>query len=122
MAIGLVRPTPLAIAMGLGFTLAHVAAKVPWYWIGMRADAVRWRWARRGVERARAVLRERPAFGTGLLAVSAVTSVPPFHLASIAAGITALPFGRFLLLCLAGRLLRFGLLGAFPTLLGAVGG
>ena len=54
--------------------------------------------------------------------MSAVTSVPPFHLASIAAGITAIPFGRFVLLCLVGRLLRFGVLGAFPSLLGAVGG
>ena len=122
MAIGLVHPPRLALAMALCFTVAHVAAKVPWYWVGTRADVVRWAWAQRGVARARAFLHERPAYGTGLLAVSAVTSVPPFHLASIAAGITAIPFGRFVLLCLVGRLLRFGVLGAFPSLLGAVGG
>jgi membrane protein YqaA with SNARE-associated domain len=44
--------------------------------------------------------------------VSAVTSVPPFHLASIAAGMVAIPVWRFLLLCVVGRALRFGLLGS----------
>jgi len=121
VAIGLVHPTRLAVAMWLCFTVAHVAAKAPWYWVGTQADVVRWGWARRGVGRARAFLRERPAYGTGLLGVSAVTSVPPFHLASIAAGITAIPFARFLWLCLLGRLVRFGVLGAFPALLGAAG-
>lgn len=121
MAIGLVHPPRLAIAMALCFTVAHVAAKLPWYWVGTRADVVRWAWARRAVARARTFLRERPGYGTGLLAVSAVSSVPPFHLASIAAGITAIPFGRFVLLCLLGRLVRFGALGAFPALLGAGG-
>jgi membrane protein YqaA with SNARE-associated domain len=58
------------------------------------------------------MLAERPHFGTGLLGVSAVTSVPPFHLASIAAGMVAIPVWRFLLLCVVGRALRFGLLGS----------
>ncbi len=64
------------------------------------------------VDRARSLLSERPHFGTGLLGVSAVTSLPPFHLASIAAGMVAIPFWRFVALCLVGRAIRFGLLGA----------
>jgi membrane protein YqaA with SNARE-associated domain len=67
------------------------------------------------VERARALLSERPHFGTGLLGVSAVTSIPPFHLASIAAGMVAIPLWRFLVLCLIGRAVRFGLLGAVTS-------
>ena len=67
------------------------------------------------VERARALLAERPRFGTGLLGVSAVTSIPPFHLASIAAGMVAIPAWHFLLLCLVGRAVRFGLLGAITS-------
>lgn len=122
VAIGVVHPPRLALTMGVAFTLAHVAAKVPWYWIGARAEVIRWRWAQRAIARARGFLQERPAYGTGLLALSALTSMPPFHLASIAAGLTAIPFGRFLFLCLVGRLVRFGVLGAFPSLLGVVGG
>ena len=114
LAIGVVEPPELAVAMWLVFTATHVLAKVPWYWLGAHSDRVMGAWAMRYTQRARAFLDERPAFGTGLLAVSALTSVPPFHLASIAAGMTRIPFARFLVLCFGGRLVRFGLLVLAP--------
>jgi len=112
LGLGAVRPAGLSWALLAAFTVGHVAAKVPWYLIGRAADRAPHPRARRMVERARAMLAERPYFGTGLLGVSAVTSVPPFHLASIAAGMVAIPVWRFLLLCGVGRALRFGLLGS----------
>ena len=112
LGLGAVRPAGLSWALLAAFTVGHVAAKVPWYLIGRAADRAPHPRARRMVERARAMLAERPHFGTGLLGVSAVTSVPPFHLASIAAGMVAIPVWRFLLLCVVGHALRFGLLGS----------
>ncbi len=115
LGLGAVRPAGLSWALLAAFTVGHVAAKVPWYLIGRAADRAPHPRARRMVERARALLAERPHFGTGLLGVSAVTSIPPFHLASIAAGMVAIPAWHFLLLCLVGRAVRFGLLGAITS-------
>lgn len=122
VAIGVVQPTRLSVLMWIAFTVGHVAAKVPWYWIGSHADRVRNVRVARWVTRAREMLAKRPGYGLSVLALSALTSVPPFHLASIAAGITRIPFVPFVLLCLGGRLLRFGVLGAIPQLLRALAG
>ena len=115
LGLGAVRPAGLSWALLAAFTVGHVTAKVPWYLIGRVADRAPHPRARRMVERARGLLAERPHFGTGLLGVSAVTSIPPFHLASIAAGMVAIPLWRFLVLCLIGRAVRFGLLGAVTS-------
>lgn len=117
LAIGLVSPRWLAFAMGLAFTLGHVAAKLPWYWLGAHADLAFGPWATRYVQRARAMLAARPSYGLGVLGLSAVASVPPFHLSAIAAGLTRLPFVPFVALCLGGRLVRFGVLVTAPALL-----
>ncbi len=116
VGIGVVRPPGLALAMLAVFTLAHVAAKLPWYALGRVADRARHPRAQRFVNGARTLVVQHPRYGTGLLAVSALTSVPPFHLAAIAAGMVAIPFGRFVLICLAGRTVRFGVLAAVPAL------
>jgi membrane protein YqaA with SNARE-associated domain len=112
LAIGAVRPPRLALAMLLLFTAAHVAAKALWYGVGALSDRIEHPRGRRWIAQAREYLAQHPAYGFGVLGVSAVASVPPFHLAAIAAGITRMPFGRVVLVCLAGRLLRFGLLAS----------
>lgn len=119
VAIGVVLPIELAIAMWVVYTIAHVAAKTPWYWLGAHSDRVMHPWAKRHIERSRAFLAARPNYGTGVLAISSLLSVPPFHLSSIAAGITHIPFGRFVAICLGGRLVRFGVLAAAPALIRA---
>lgn len=116
VGIGLVEPPQVAVPMYVVFTVAHVAAKVPWYFLGARGDRLMGAWVARYVIRARAMLRERPTYGTGVLALSALLSIPPFHLSAIAAGITHLPLGRFVVICLVGRLVRFGVLAAIPAL------
>lgn len=119
LGIGLARPPGLALAMLTAFTLGHVGAKVPWYVAGTLAARLPPGRIADTVARARALLAERPSFGMGLLAVSALTSIPPFHLAAIAAGIVRIPFVPFLLVCLAGRALRFGALASVPALIRA---
>ena len=114
VAFGVVLPTELAVGMWLVYTVAHVAAKTPWYWLGSHSDRVIHPWAKRHLERSRAYLAERPHYGSGVLALSALLSVPPFHVASIAAGMTRIPFVRFIAICLGGRLVRFGVLAAAP--------
>ena len=116
MAIGVLEPPGLTAVLLVAFTVGHVAAKCPWYWAGTHAAKVRWGVAVRGVARAREVIARHPNYGHGLLGVSAVTSVPPFHLAAIAAGIVRIPWPGFLGLCFVGRLLRFGALGVLPSL------
>jgi membrane protein YqaA with SNARE-associated domain len=117
VAIGFVEPPQLSLGMYVTFTVTHVAAKLPWYWAGTHADRIKTAWVVRSVSRARELLRQRPGYGVGVLALSAVASVPPFHLASIAAGITRIPVLPFALICLAGRLVRFGVLAGVPMLL-----
>ncbi len=119
VAIGVVQPPKLALAMLGAFTVAHVAAKLPWYLLGTLAERSKHPRAQAFTSRARDVVAKYPGFGLGVLASSAVTSVPPFHLAAIASGIVRIPFMRFVIICLAGRAVRFGLLAAVPSLLRA---
>ncbi len=117
LAIGAVQPPELALSMLLVFTLAHVAGKVGWYVLGTFADRVTHARSRALIARARAVLSRYPHYSLSVLGLSALVSVPPFHLAAIAAGIVRLPFVRFVIVCLSGRLVRFGLLASVPALI-----
>ncbi len=114
LGLGSVDPPGRAAVLLSLFTVAHVAAKVPWYALGLLSDRVTARWprAQSQVARARAVLAAHPAYGFSVLAMAAFASVPPFHLAAIAAGIARIRFAPFLAICVAGRALRFALLGA----------
>ncbi len=118
LAIGTVTPPSLAAALLGAFTFAHVAGKVGWYLLGTYADRVAERHSRTHafIQKARDVMAKHPGYGASVLAASAFASVPPFHLASIAAGIARIPFVWFILICLLGRLLRFALIGALPAL------
>ncbi len=116
IAIGAVVPRSLAVAMLLCFTLAHVASKWVWYWVGTAAGRISHPLPRRMIDRTRVFLDARPGYGPATLAAGAVASLPPFHLTAIAAGILRMPLRQFLLICFAGRLLRFGLLASVPAL------
>jgi membrane protein YqaA with SNARE-associated domain len=122
LGIGTLQPPARALALLGAFTVSHVAGKVPWYLLGASADRVTTRYprAKAQVEKARSVMARHPVYGLGVLAAAAFASVPPFHLAAIAAGIARIPFGRFLLVCLLGRALRFGLIGSVPAIVRAL--
>lgn len=122
IGIGTIEPPATALALLGAFTVAHVAGKVGWYWLGRGADRVTSRYprAQAQIERARRVMAQHPAYGVGVLATAAFASVPPFHLAAIASGIARIPFATFLVVSVAGRALRFGLLASVPSLLRAM--
>jgi len=116
LAIGAVMPPALSLTMLAVFTAAHVLGKLPWYWLGRQADRVQHPRATALIARAREILASRRQYGAGLLAAAALASVPPFHLAAIAAGMVRYNLGAFLAVCLAGRAVRFAILASVPAL------
>lgn len=122
LAIGTLQPPERALGLLALFTVAHVAGKLPWYLLGASADRVTAKHPRAKVqvERARVLMAKHPVYGISVLAAAAFASVPPFHLAAIAAGIARIPFVRFLAVCLLGRALRFGLIAAVPGIIRAL--
>jgi membrane protein YqaA with SNARE-associated domain len=122
LAFGAVQPPSFAITLFALFTVSHVAGKIVWYWLGTESDRVTVRYPRtqKYVAKARAMLADHPVYGAGILASAAVASVPPFHIASIAAGIARVPLWRFVAISLTGRAIRFGLIGAVPSVWRAV--
>lgn len=122
LALGAVQPPLVALSLLSAFTIAHVAGKLAWYWLGTTADRVTERSPRTTalIERSRAIMARHPRYSAGVLASAAVASLPPFHLAAIAAGIAKVPAWRFLLISLVGRSIRFGLIASVPGLLRAL--
>lgn len=118
LALGTAQPPAYALSLIGAFTLAHVAGKLVWYWLGTTADRVTERSPRTHayVAKARALMSRHPVYGAGVLASAAVASVPPFHLAAIAAGIAKVPLWRFVLISLVGRAIRFGLIASVPSM------
>jgi len=117
---GAVRPRTLIIPLVVALSAGHVAGKMVWYWIGTLEARVTQPRLRSWVEQPQVLRRQYPQLGTGLLATSALASVPPFHLMVVAAGIGRIPLPTVVLTSFAMRLLRFGLIAAFPTVLRAL--
>jgi len=122
LTIGAVQPPGLALTLLAAFTAAHVAGKIGWYFLGTAADRLTDRSPRlQGyVAKARELMAQHPIYSAGVLAAAAVASIPPFHLAAIAAGITRMSFGVFLVVCLCGRAVRFAAIAAVPGLVRAM--
>ena len=60
--------------------------------------------------------KDRRGLGGVVLFVSAATGLPPFYLVTVASGMLNVPFPRFLLLGLCGRVARFSLVVLSPHL------
>jgi membrane protein YqaA with SNARE-associated domain len=118
LAAGAIPSIHLRISVIVAFTAGHVIGKALWYWLGtLEAQVTRPR-LRAWLDRARALAMQHPRLGLGVTAASAVASIPPFHLIAIAAGLVRTPPALFFGVSFAGRLVRFGLLAAFPSLVG----
>jgi membrane protein YqaA with SNARE-associated domain len=111
----------LAAVGGLG----QMLGKLVWYHLG--ANALRWGWVRRKVEKPKAAAKlelwrrrtnDRPVFGAALLFVSAVSGFPPFAIIAVLAGQLRLNVWMFLVVGFVGRTLRFaGFLGGADWLM-----
>jgi membrane protein YqaA with SNARE-associated domain len=117
MGAGAVRPRALIVPLVVALTAGHVAGKLVWYWIGTLETRVTQPRLRAWVERAQELRRQYPQLGAGLLASSALASVPPFHLMVVASGISRIPLTTVVVTSFAMRLLRFGMVATFPTAL-----
>lgn len=107
-------PPDLSVAVIVALTAGHIGGKMVWYWLGTLEARVTWPRVRAWIDRARALAAGHPTIGLGVVAASAVASLPPFHLTAIAAGIVHSPPLRFFAVAFAGRLIRFGALALFP--------
>lgn len=103
---------PLVVAGSVG----AMAGKVLLYFAGRGVVKLPGGRMQRGLARMQARMEARPATGKLLYTVSAVTGLPPFYVTTIAAGAVRMNFVFFLLVGLAGRLIRFGAFVALPHL------
>jgi membrane protein YqaA with SNARE-associated domain len=117
IAAGAVTPRSMIVPLLLVLTLGHVLGKVLWYWLGTLGPRIRHPRAQAWVTNAHHFAEQHPALGVGTLFSSAVTSVPPFHMTVIAAGVVHMPIPVFITTAFVGRLLRFGLVALMPGLL-----
>ncbi|WP_017571942.1 YqaA family protein [Nocardiopsis halotolerans] len=101
----------MAVAAGAGQTLG----KLPYYYAGRGTLSAPWirrraatpgRWAARA-EGWRRRAEERPAWGAGLVAVSSFTSLPPFMVVSVLAGVVRINVVLFSVITLVTRTARF---------------
>lgn len=66
------------------------------------------------LERAEQAFRTHPTGPFAVVAVSAVTGVPPFYGVSVMAGALRLPLARFMIVATPGRLFRFAVVFFAP--------
>jgi membrane protein YqaA with SNARE-associated domain len=100
----------LAAVGGLG----QMLGKLVWYYLG--ANALRWGWVRRKVEKPKAKAKlelwqrrtqDRPFIGGLLLFASAVSGFPPFAIVAVLAGQLRMNLWLFLVVGFVGRTIRF---------------
>jgi len=116
LAAGAIPSIHMRAGVIVVFTAGHVIGKALWYLLGTLESQVKRPQLRRWIERARGVTQRHPGLGLGVTAMSAVLSIPPFHLIAVAGGLVHSPPVPFFAVSFAGRLLRFGILAAFPSL------
>jgi membrane protein YqaA with SNARE-associated domain len=94
--------------------IGQMLGKLIWYYLG--ANALRWGWVRRKVEKPKAQAKlelwrrrthERPVVGALLLFASAATGFPPFAIVAVLAGQLRMNVVLFLAVGTVGRTLRF---------------
>jgi membrane protein YqaA with SNARE-associated domain len=105
---------PLVISGSIG----AMAGKVLLYYAGRGVVKLPGGRVQRGVAAMQARMEARPTAGKMLYLVSAVAGLPPFYVTTLAAGAVEMNFAFFLLVGLAGRLVRFGAVVALPHVAG----
>ena len=98
----------IALVLAVIVAIGQMIAKIGLYFAARGATELG-RSTRLGAKLERAQLlverwRNKPLT---LLSISAVTGLPPFYLVSLVAGVVRIRFGVFLVLGLAGRVIRF---------------
>ena len=105
----------LALLVAL-VTLGQMTGKSVMYWVSRKAVWPRAPRVQHAIDRWHERLERHPGSALGVMAVSSTIGLPPFYLVAIAAGALHVPFGRFLAVGTAGRLVHFALLALVPQL------
>lgn len=109
----------MAVAAGAGQTLG----KLPYYYVGRGTLALPWlqrrartpgKWTARA-EKWRVRAEERPLWGMGLLGMSSLTSVPPFMVIAVLAGVVRIGPAWFCTITFLTRTARFLLVVFAPA-------
>lgn len=116
LVLGAIPSIHVRIWVLLLFTAGHLSGKVLWYWLGTLESHVTHPRVRMLMDGARDLAARHPKVGLGVAASSSFASIPPFHLMAVAAGIVHAPPVPFFGVAFVGRLTRFGILAAFPSL------
>ena len=96
-------------------TAGQTLAKFILYQAGK--GALNLKWVRRGAaSKAASAFARRPGSGMAVVAVSAVTGVPPLYGVSLIAGTLRLPLVAFLAVIVVGRAIRFTVVYLVPGL------
>jgi membrane protein YqaA with SNARE-associated domain len=114
VGITLARGPTDAVALVILATLGQLAGKLPIYYAARGLTALPGR-QRRWIDRLRAWVDRSGRSPDLVLAASAVFGIPPFSIASTAAGALAIAPGRFATIVAAGRALRFAALIAIAA-------
>jgi membrane protein YqaA with SNARE-associated domain len=119
LAAGAVTPRAMVAPLVVALTVGHVLGKMLWYWIGTLGSRITHLTAQRWIAQAHVFNAKHPRLEVWVLLMSAVTSVPPFHLLAVASGVVRVPVGVFVGTAVAGRLVRFGLVAGVPGVVGS---
>lgn len=110
----LLEPSELPLLVGT-VTAGQMTAKTALYGVARWAPSRLPERARKALTRTRALSGTLPA-GMGALLVSSAFGVPPFYVATLAAGALRFPVGAYLVSGVVGNVIRYGLLvGAVGT-------
>jgi membrane protein YqaA with SNARE-associated domain len=97
-------------------TLGQRTGKSIMYWISRKAARPRAPRVQQAIDRWQERFQRHPGSALGVMAISSTVGLPPFYVVAIAAGALHVPFGRFLAVGTAGRLVHFALLALVPQL------
>jgi membrane protein YqaA with SNARE-associated domain len=113
--LGTIATRALVPQLVLALTAGHLLGKCGLYGLGRAADRLPEGRLLDRVHRAQRAVDEHERFGGSLLFTSALTGLPPYYVVTVACGVARFPFVPFVLVSAVGRVVRFGLVAAFPT-------
>jgi membrane protein YqaA with SNARE-associated domain len=99
-------------------TVSHMAGKAVLYYAGRAADRLPDGWLKTKILRAQKSTHDHDRMGGALVFTSSLVGLPPFYVITVASGVVRLPFVTYMVAGFVGRLIRFGLIAAFPGMLG----
>lgn len=118
LAASALAPRELAVPLILAAAFGQMAGKSLMYLAGVGALKLPGERLRRVVAQADARYHRAATggatLGGGVILLSAIVGLPPFYIVSVACGLLRIPFMQFLVLGLAGRLVRFTVIVLAP--------